>query len=76
MYQMIAKQHVDDLDVPAAPDGANGYAELGIAVRQVSPPAESGNAKWDTTIPVPITKSSLASFVAPHMRFENEAGLG
>jgi len=27
MCRDIAKQHVDDPDVPAAPDGADGYAE-------------------------------------------------
>jgi IS5 family transposase len=27
MCRDLAKQHVDDLDVPAAPDGADGYAE-------------------------------------------------
>ena len=27
MCRNLAKQHVDDPDVPAAPDGADGYAE-------------------------------------------------
>ena len=27
MCRDLAKQHVDDPDVPAAPDGADGYAE-------------------------------------------------
>ncbi len=27
MCRDLAKQHVDDSDVPAAPDGADGYAE-------------------------------------------------
>ncbi|MDL0135809.1 IS5/IS1182 family transposase, partial [Halobacterium salinarum] len=27
MCRHLAKQHVDDPDVPAAPDGAGGYAE-------------------------------------------------
>jgi IS5 family transposase len=27
MYRDLAKQHVDDPDVPAAPDGADGCAE-------------------------------------------------
>ena len=27
MYRELAKQHVDDPDVPGATDGADGYAE-------------------------------------------------
>jgi len=27
MYRDLAKQHVDEPDVPAAPSGADGYAE-------------------------------------------------
>ncbi len=35
MCRDLAKQHVDDPDVPAAPNGAGGYAEwtqIGLAV--------------------------------------------